>query len=86
MLLPPESFLLSYLFSYSKVRMTDDLIRMFYVMISSELKLEFYITFMACVKQKIMVETYGFWLYKTISNGRESKIIIMTQTNIFIFY
>lgn len=79
MLLPPESFLLSYLFSYSKVRMSDDLIRMFYVMISSELKLEFYIIFIACTKQKIRVETYDFWLYKTIINGRESKIIIMTQ-------
>lgn len=53
--------------------MSDDLIRMFYVMISSELKLEFYIIFIAGSKQKIMVKTYGFWLYKTITYGGESK-------------
>lgn len=51
--------------------MSDDLIRMFYVMISSELKLEVCIIFIAGTKQKMMVKTYGFWLYKTITNRRE---------------
>lgn len=51
--------------------MSDDLIRMFYVMISSELKLEVCIIFIAGAKQKMMVENYGFWLYKIITNRRE---------------